>query len=267
MTNIEKLLNIMKDLRHPKKGCPWDLEQSFSSIAPYTIEEAYEVSEAIQRGDMAELQDELGDLLFQVVFHAQMAAEQGYFDFEDVVTSINNKMIRRHPHVFAGARVENAKAQTDAWEKHKHAEREQKQSGESKHSLLDGIPVALPALTRAVKLQRRAARVGFDWTSIPPILEKIHEEIEELQLEINQQAQRERIEDEIGDVFFSVSNLARHLEIDPEAAIRSSNRKFEQRFKAIEDLAREQGRQLKNMTIEEMETLYQEIKQRENTEV
>jgi MazG family protein len=260
----------MKELRDPEHGCPWDIEQTFSSIAPYTIEEAYEVADAIQRHDMGELKEELGDLLFQVVFHAQMATEQSCFDFDDVVTGIVEKMLRRHPHVFGDAKIKDAKAQTHAWEKHKHAERQQKSRGKvvtEKPSILDGIPIALPALTRAVKLQRRAARVGFDWTTLPPIFEKIVEELEEVKAEIRAQADRQQIEAEIGDLFFAVSNLARHLEIDPETALRSSSAKFERRFQAIETLAREQNRRLEDMTLDEMETLYQQIKQTEKTDI
>ena len=263
MTNINKLLSIMKELRDPENGCPWDREQTFQSIAPYTIEEAYEVSDAIQRDDMSELQDELGDLLFQVVFHAQMAAEQECFDFNDVVNSIVDKMLRRHPHVFGDEKIEDARAQTHAWEKHKHAERQQKLGTATPVSLLDDIPLALPALTRAVKLQRRAARVGFDWESIPPILDKIIEELEEVKHEIDQKVDRQSIEEEIGDLFFAVSNLARHLDIDPETSIRRSNAKFERRFKAIEFLSRKQNRNLQDMSLDDMEELYQQVKQAE----
>ncbi|MCI0504679.1 MAG: nucleoside triphosphate pyrophosphohydrolase [Gammaproteobacteria bacterium] len=260
----------MKELRHPEHGCPWDIEQTFNSIAPYTIEEAYEVADAIQRHDMDDLKEELGDLLFQVVFHTQMAAEQSCFDFDGVVTSIVEKMLRRHPHVFGGAKIKDAKSQTHAWEKHKHAERQQKlhgKAGTEKPGILDGIPIALPALTRAVKLQRRAARIGFDWTSLPPVFEKIAEELEEVKTEIRQQADRQQIEAEIGDLFFAVTNLARHLEIDPETALRSSNTKFERRFRAIETLAGEQNRRLDGMTLDEMEKLYQQIKQAEKPDI
>jgi MazG family protein len=258
----------MKDLRNPERGCPWDREQTFLSIAPYTIEEAYEVADAIHHNDMNELREELGDLLFQVVFHAQMAAEAGCFDFEDVVEGIVDKMLRRHPHVFGDAKIKDAKAQTHAWEKHKHAERQQKlqkQAGQREPSALDGVPVSLPAITRAVKLQRRAARVGFDWSSLPPIFEKIMEELEEVKREIQQQAGNQLIQDEVGDLLFAVTNLARHLEVDPESAMRHSNAKFERRFRSIENLAREQGRQLEEMTAEEMEVLYQLVKQSEKT--
>lgn len=266
MSNIDKLLRIMKELRDPQRGCPWDREQTFSSVAPYTIEEAYEVADAIHHNDMDELREELGDLLFQVVFHAEMAAEAGRFSFDDVVDSIVDKMLRRHPHVFGDAKVADARAQTHAWEKHKHAERQQKlqkRSAQTEPSTLDGVPVALPAISRAVKLQRRAARVGFDWTSLPPIFEKILEELEEVKREIEQQADHQLIQDEVGDLLFAVTNLARHLDVDPETAVRYSNAKFERRFHSIEKLAREQGRQLDEMTAEEMEILYQQVKQSE----
>lgn len=269
MSKIDNLLNIMKELRNPERGCPWDLEQTFSSVAPYTIEEAYEVAEAIQKGDTDELQEELGDLLFQVVFHAQMAEEQGLFGFDDVVNSIVEKMVSRHPHVFGDAEVKDARAQTHAWEKHKHLERQKKlenQPEQQDPSILDGVPIALPAITRAVKLQRRAARVGFDWSSLPPIFEKIEEELDEVKQEIDLQAEQQLIEDEIGDLFFAVSNLARHLDIDPETAVRRSNAKFERRFRSIERLASETNQELQEMTLDEMEMLYQEVKQAENKE-
>ncbi|WP_455207320.1 nucleoside triphosphate pyrophosphohydrolase [Kaarinaea lacus] len=266
MSSIDKLLRIMKELRHPDHGCPWDQEQTFDSIAPYTIEEAYEVADAILHDDMDELREELGDLLFQVVFHSEMAAELGYFDFDDVVNSIVEKMLRRHPHVFSNAEIKDAKAQTHAWVKHKHAERQQKlqkQGGGAELSALDGVPTALPAITRSVKLQRRAARVGFDWTSLSPIFEKILEELGEVKQEIDKKADNEQIEVEIGDLFFAVSNLARHLEVDPESALRRSNAKFERRFRAIEGLARKQNQHLGELTLDEMETLYQKVKQTE----
>jgi len=251
----------MKELRNPEKGCPWDLEQTFSSIAPYTIEEAYEVADAIQRQDMEDLREELGDLLFQVVFHAQMAAEIEAFSIDDVIESIVEKMIRRHPHVFGSEKIENAQQQTIAWEEHKAAERGKKQpNAQSEQSILNGISLSLPALTRAVKLQKRAARVGFDWTNVMSIFEKILEELEEVKHEINTNAPKERVEDEIGDLFFAVSNLARHLDIDPEGATRVSNAKFEYRFRAMETLARANNKDFSSMTLDEKEELYQQIK-------
>ena len=264
MTNIEKLINIMKELRDPKKGCPWDLEQDFSSIAPYTIEEAYEVADAIQRDDMGDLKEELGDLLFQVVFHSQMAEEQKAFSISDVVDGIVDKMIRRHPHVFGDDQIENASQQTQAWEEFKAAERQQKNIASSEEpSVMDGVPVALPSLTQAVKLQKRAARVGFDWTSYSQIVDKIKEELDELTHEIDSSATRERVVDEMGDLFFAVSNLARHLEIDPETAIRVSNEKFVRRFKSMEALARQANKPISEMTLDEQEALYQQTKREE----
>ena len=264
MTSLEKLLNIMKRLRDPQNGCPWDREQTFATIAPYTIEEAYEVSDAIQRDNMPELCEELGDLLFQVVFHAQMASEKGCFDFEAVSKGIVEKMLRRHPHVFGDEQIADAEAQTQAWEQHKAAERQRKQQNNSNApSLLDDVPVSLPGLTRAVKLQKRAARVGFDWHSITPIFDKIREELDEVKQEIDKNASHELVEDEIGDLFFAVSNLARHLGVDPESAIRRSNRKFEQRFKSIEQLASVENKNLAEMTLDEMEVLYQHVKRSE----
>jgi len=215
---MDKLVNIMKELRNPEKGCPWDIEQTFSTIAPYTIEEAYEVADAIQRQNMEDLREELGDLLFQVVFHAQMAAEIDAFGIDDVVNGIVEKMLRRHPHVFGDEQIDNAEQQTVAWEAHKAAEREKKGQNERlEPSILDGIPVTLPGLTKAVKLQKRAARVGFDWSSVSDIFLKINEELEEVRHEIEERAAKERVEDEIGDLLFAVTNLARHLNIDPES--------------------------------------------------
>ena len=261
---MKKLINIMKELRDPKNGCPWDIEQTFSTIAPYTIEEAYEVADAISRENMEDLKEELGDLLFQVVFHAQMAAENGAFDINDVVQSIVDKMIRRHPHVFADEQVENAEHQTRAWEAHKEAERGQKAQLEGDHaSILDGVPLALPGLTQAVKLQKRAARVGFDWKSTHEIYDKIEEELAEVRHEVETNAAIERIEDEIGDLFFAVSNLARRLNVDPEATLRVSNAKFARRFRAMESIARQSQRNLNDMSLEDMETIYQQVKQHE----
>lgn len=262
---MKKLISVMKELRDPQNGCPWDLEQTFSSIASYTIEEAYEVADAIQRQDMADLCEELGDLLFQVVFHAQMAAENGDFDIQDVVDGIVGKMLRRHPHVFGDEKIDDAEQQTHAWEAHKAAERDKKSAsaGSYQASMLDHVPVTLPGLTRAVKLQKRAARAGFDWTSTAEIYEKIHEELDEVRHEVDSNASEERIEDEIGDLLFAVTNLARHLNIDPDAALRVSNAKFERRFRAMESLASKENTYLKDMTLDEMETLYQHIKSTE----
>jgi nucleoside triphosphate diphosphatase len=232
---ISRLLAIMARLRDPQSGCPWDVAQTFATIAPYTIEEAYEVAEAAETGDDASLRDELGDLLLQVVFHARMAEEQGRFGFDDVARAICDKMVRRHPHVFAAATVADAAAQTVAWEAQKAAERAEKAAAAgTPASALDGIGPGLPALTRAVKLQRRAARVGFDWPEAAPIFAKIAEEIGELRHEIETHAAPARIEDELGDLLFAVVNLARHLERDPEQALRGACRKFERRFRRVE---------------------------------
>lgn len=246
MRDIGTLLAIMAALRDPKTGCPWDVEQTFATIAPYTIEEAYEVADAIDRGDMGDLKDELGDLLLQVVFHARMAQEQGAFAFGDVVAAICDKMTRRHPHVFAGASVEDAGQQTKAWEEHKRAERAAR--GESDASALAGISRGLPEWQRAVKLQHKAAKVGFDWPGPAPVIEKLHEEIEEVRAEFtavavspDDAAARDRLEDEIGDLLFVCANLARHAKVDVGAALRRANRKFERRFRAMEALAEADG--------------------------
>jgi ATP diphosphatase len=257
----DRLLRIMAKLRDPDGGCPWDLEQDFASIAPYTIEEAYEVADAIARGEMSDLRDELGDLLLQVVFHARMAEETGLFDYEAVARSISDKMVHRHPHVFGEEKVESAAAQTVSWESRKAAERAAK-AAEKGHeaSALDGISVALPAQTRAVKLGRRAARVGFDWPDKLGVLDKLEEEIAELQHEIAIGNARERLEDELGDVLFSVANLARHLDIDPEEALRRTNSKFEHRFRYVEKHLREAGISMEEASLDEMERLWQEAK-------
>lgn len=257
----DRLLEIMARLRDPNGGCPWDLEQDFASIAPYTIEEAYEVAEAIASGDMTDLRDELGDLLLQVVFHTRMAEEKDLFDFEAVAEAISDKMIRRHPHVFAGETVASTTAQTVSWESQKAEERAAKAVSKGHEpSTLDGVSVALPAQTRAVKLARRAARVGFDWPDTLPVLAKLDEEIDELRREIDDGAEPARLEDELGDVLFSVANLARHLDIDPEAALRRTNAKFEHRFRHVEKRLRETGRTLENATLEEMDRLWEEAK-------
>ena len=247
MRDIQRLLDIMAALRDPKTGCPWDIEQDFASIAPYTIEEAYEVADAIDRADMADLRDELGDLLLQVVFHAQMAKEQDAFEFGDVVAAICEKMMRRHPHVFGDeARRSNADAQLQHWEDLKRAERAAK--GETDASALAGISRGLPEWQRAVKLQHKAAKVGFDWPDPAPVLEKLHEEIEEVRAEFaavaanpDDSAAHDRLEDEIGDILFVCANLARHAKVDFGAALRRANHKFERRFRAMEALAAADG--------------------------
>jgi nucleoside triphosphate diphosphatase len=258
---IQRLLQVMARLRDPDGGCPWDLEQDFSTIAPYTIEEAYEVADAIARGDLAHLKDELGDLLLQVVYHAQMAKEAGLFEFDQVAAAIADKMIRRHPHVFGTAEVDGARAQSRAWETVKAAERASKaEAAAGSHGVLDDVPLALPALVRAAKLQRRAAQVGFDWPEATQVLDKIDEEIAELRTELQAQANQDRLSDEIGDLLFAAVNLARHLEVDGETALRQANAKFERRFRAIEEALRARGRRVDDASLDEMEALWQQAK-------
>ncbi|MGI9509647.1 MAG: nucleoside triphosphate pyrophosphohydrolase [Geminicoccaceae bacterium] len=260
---IDRLLAVMARLRDPDGGCPWDIEQTFETIAPYTIEEAYEVADAISRGDMADLEEELGDLLLQVVYHSQMASEgpdaDQAFTFTDVAAGIADKMIRRHPHVFGDATVESAAAQTKAWEEVKAEERKLKGMAE-RESLLDDVPIALPALTRAEKLQKRAARGGFDWPETRQVLAKLDEELGELRHEIRNGAVTDRVEDELGDVLFTVANLARHLKIDPEEALRRTNRKFECRFRSVEQDVGKMGCSMKDKSLDELETLWQAAK-------
>lgn len=251
---VARLVAIMARLRDPASGCPWDVAQDFASIAPYTIEEAYEVADVIQRQAWGELADELGDLLFQVVYHARMAEEAGLFGFDAVVEAISDKMIRRHPHVFGEDDApRTADEQVHAWEAQKAAER-----AERAMSVLDNVPVGLPALTRAVKLQRRAARVGFDWPDRRQVLDKIVEEATELATEIG--GDPDRVEDEYADLLFAVVNLGRHLDVDPEKALRRVNAKFTKRFKAIEAALAADGRRPEEATLDEMETLWQQAK-------
>ena len=258
---LDDLLDIMRRLRDPEGGCPWDLEQTFRSIAPYTIEEAYEVADAIEREDLDDLRDELGDLLFQVVFHAQMAKEQGAFGFDDVLEAIVDKMVRRHPHVFGEDEVQDATEQTARWERQKAAERAARARDAEQHSRLDGISRNLPALTRAGKLQGRAARAGFDWPDYSGVLDKLLEEIDELHLELAENGQPERIEAELGDLLFTCVNLARHLDIDPETALRGANRRFEQRFRHLERQFRERGQALEDSDAEALEQAWETAKQ------
>jgi ATP diphosphatase len=250
--DIETLLAIMRRLRNPDGGCPWDLEQTFATIAPYTIEEAYEVAGAIEEKNWASLKDELGDLLFQVVFHARMAEEENLFDFGDVVAAITDKMRRRHPHVFgSGSDVKTADQQTEAWEEHKKKERASSESG-----LLDDIPLALPALLRAVKLQKRAASVGFDWDSAPKVVEKIAEEAQEIIEAQAAGADFSKLEEELGDLLFAVTNLARHMKIDPETALRAANAKFVRRFQVIERTLKNRGKSPADASLNEMEEIW-----------
>ncbi len=261
--SMAHLLTVMARLRDPKDGCPWDREQTFATIAPYTIEEAYEVADAIGAGDRDALQDELGDLLFQVVFYAQMAKERGWFDFDDIAQGIADKMTRRHPHVFAEAEIASVAAQNEAWEAHKAKERAARAAAKGRQpSVLDGVSLALPGLTRAVKLQKRAARVGFDWPQADQILDKLQEELDELKVELRS-GNKDRITDEMGDVLFSWANLARVHEIDPEDGVRQTNAKFERRFRRIEALLAERGKSPKDSNLDEMEALWQQAKREE----
>lgn len=262
--DIARLIEIMAALRTPATGCPWDLEQSFETIAPYTIEEAYEVADAIQRGDLLDLRDELGDLLLQVVYHARMAEEAGAFAFGDVVEAITAKMVRRHPHVFGDARGLGTDAVNAQWDRIKAEEKAARaiERGEEEAraaSLLDGIPAALPGLSRSIKLQQKAATVGFDWDDIALVVGKIHEEADEVS-EAVRSGDRDAIEDEIGDLLCAVANLARHAGVDPEAAVRRSNAKFERRFRAIEAALAKQGRTPADSDLVEMDALWNEAK-------
>jgi tetrapyrrole methylase family protein/MazG family protein/ATP diphosphatase len=257
---IDRLLAIMARLRDPARGCPWDREQNFATIAPYTIEEAYEVADAIERNDMAALKDELGDLLFQVVFHARMAEEAGLFGFDDVAAAIADKMERRHPHVFGDAEIRSVAAQNEAWEAHKAAERQARtQENGGAASVLDGVALALPALLRAAKISRRAARIGFDWPDADSVIAKIEEELEELEVEIDE-GDRAVIEEEMGDLLFAAANLARKLDIEPETALRRATAKFERRFRQVEALAKERGI---GPDLDGLEALWNEVKQNE----
>jgi ATP diphosphatase len=265
----DDLLRIMAALRDPKTGCPWDVEQDFASIAPYTIEEAYEVADAIDRGNWADLRDELGDLLLQVVFHAQMAQEAGHFRFADVVDAVCDKLVRRHPHVFPDAdgkllSVADADAQTAAWEELKRREREA--SGDADTSALAGVPRGLPEWQRALKLQKRASRVGFDWASPGPVIDKLHEELDEVRAEIDGGAPPERIVDEIGDVLFVCVNLARLAKVDYSQALRAANAKFERRFRRMEALAEADGTPLARLDLERQEAYWQRAKAAEADE-
>ena len=257
MAAIDDLLGLMARLRDPDNGCPWDVKQTYRSIVPHTLEEAHEVAEAIERDDLDALRDELGDLLFQVVFYAQIAREEGRFDFDDVARGITDKMIRRHPHVFGDTRYESLEAQTADWEAIKQAE---KTAGPD--SALDGVPVSLPALTRAVKLQKKASRVGFDWGAVLPVLDKIEEEVAELRVEIAD-GHLQRATDELGDVLFALANLGRHLKVDPEQALRGTNAKFDRRFREVERRLAELGKTPVESTLEEMDAIWDAIKTEE----
>lgn len=258
---IDTLLEVMARLRDPDEGCPWDREQTFSSIAPYTIEEAYEVAEAIERGVPSELREELGDLLFQVVFHSRIAEEEGHFAFPDVVETVVEKMVRRHPHVFGDEEVEDAAAQTVAWEAQKARERAAK-AGKLSQSVLDGVAIALPALTRAEKLQKRAARIGFDWPDAHGALEKVREETEEVVEELKHH-NTIGLQEEVGDLLFACVNLARLAGVNPETALREANSKFERRFRAVESTLAGEGKSLDEASLEEMDAVWERVKRGE----
>lgn len=270
MYKLDDLLQLMARLRHPEHGCPWDLKQSYASIVPYTLEEAYEVADAIERGDFDHLPGELGDLLFQVVYYSQLATEEGRFGFAEVVDGITAKLIRRHPHVFPdgdlyaapdAARLEEA-AVKQRWEELKAEERAAKAEAPEQLSLLDDVPQALPALSRAAKLQKRAAQVGFDWPEALPVLDKVREELDEV-LEAMSENDPQPIAEELGDLLFAVANLARHLKVEPEAALRAANGKFERRFRFIEQALREAGRPIENCSLDELDALWGEAKKQE----
>ncbi|WP_018954373.1 nucleoside triphosphate pyrophosphohydrolase [Thioalkalivibrio sulfidiphilus] len=256
---LERVLAIMARLRDPEAGCPWDLRQTWETIVPHTLEEAYEVADAISRRDFEAVRGELGDLLLQVVFYARIAEEEGRFDIQDVARTLAEKLVRRHPHVFADVRYDTEAEHHAAWEAEKA--RERVEAGEGRGPL-DGVALALPALTRAVKLQKRAARVGFDWDGPGPVLDKVLEEFEEIRAEIEAEAPEARLRDEVGDLLFSVANLARHLGVDPEAALRGTNARFEHRFRFMEQALAAQGRRLEDADLQELDGLWEQAKQK-----
>ncbi|MCG7584877.1 nucleoside triphosphate pyrophosphohydrolase [Photobacterium sp. OFAV2-7] len=260
-TPIEQLVEIMATLRDPNKGCPWDLKQNFASIVPHTIEEAYEVADAIEQQDWNDVREELGDLLFQVIFYSQLGKEQGLFDFDEVVTGINDKLIRRHPHVFGETEFADDEAINANWEAEKAKERAAK--GEDA-SILANIPKALPALTRADKIQKRCAKHGFDWNTVGPVVEKVKEEIDEVMEEVIQVSpDQDKIEEEVGDLLFAVVNLSRHLKVKPESALQRANKKFERRFREVEKSVLEQGKQFEDCSLEVLDSEWDKVKQRE----
>lgn len=260
MSQIEPLLEIMQKLRDPEEGCPWDIKQTYETIIPHTLEEVYEVIDAIENKDIDDVRDELGDLLFQVVFYAQIGKERGEFNFSDIVNVICDKLTRRHPHVFAGQQIEESELSA-SWDAFKAEERAKK--SEADHSMMDDIPIVLPALTRAAKIQNRAAKVGFDWQEIGPVWDKLQEEMDEIHEAVNQQLGQDKIEDELGDLLCVCVNLARHLNVDPEKALRRSNNKFERRFRHIEEQLIKQGKTTTHATLEEMDALWDDAKKQE----
>jgi MazG family protein len=260
MQELEKLLQIMADLRDPTTGCPWDTKQDFKSIAAYTVEEAYEVADAIERNDLSDLKGELGDLLFHVAFHSRMAEEIGEFDFSDVVATVNEKLIQRHPHVFGDAAIKDDEHLYSEWERHKREERGRKADAAAGNSELDGIASTLPALRWAEKIQKRAAGSGFDWPDIGPVWAKLDEEVDELKQEVGIDNNHDRMEDELGDILFSVVNLARHLKLNPEQALRRANVKFISRFKDVEKCLLNKNRNMSDCSIQELEDLWKKVK-------
>jgi len=262
MQELEKLLQVMATLRNPDGGCPWDIKQSFKSIAAYTVEEAYEVADAIEREDMVDLKSELGDLLFQVVFHAQMASEKNQFDFSDVVKEINNKLVRRHPHVFGDDKTCDEEQLNRDWEQHKKKERASKNNStdETQVNYLNDITSSMPALRWSEKLQKRASSHGFDWDDIQPVFDKVDEELNELKAEIGIENNKERIADEMGDILFASVNLARHVGVNPEQALRDANRKFITRFEIVERLLRDDEKQMEDCSVDVLLEYWQKAK-------
>ncbi|GLS89378.1 nucleoside triphosphate pyrophosphohydrolase [Psychromonas marina] len=264
--NLEKLLNIMQRLRDPETGCPWDKKQTFASVVPHTIEEVYELADAIEMQDFSDLKGELGDLLFQVVFYAQIAKEQGLFEFSDILATLNEKLVRRHPHVFSEASFADEQAVHANWEIEKQKERLQKAAEmNQQESVLDNIPLALPALNRAYKIQKRCANVGFDWAELEPVVAKIHEEIDEVLVEVqrtdlSEQQRQARIGDELGDLLFANVNLVRHLSANPETVLRQANQKFEKRFRLVELEVLKQGKQMQDCSLLELDEIWDEVK-------
>ena len=254
-TKIEELLAVMERLRDPENGCPWDRQQNYETIAPYTIEEAYEVADAIDREDFKALKSELGDLLFQVIFHAEMANEKGIFDLKEVISELNDKLVRRHPHVFANEQAISSKESLSIWEDIKAEERK----AQKLDSLMDDVPKNLPSLIRAKKLQKRAARIGFDWKDANKVINKIEEELDELKIE-HSKNNKDKLAEEVGDILFTIVNLTRHYDLDPEDIMRRSNLKFEQRFKAMEKYAEHNDLELDGMSVAQLEEVWQKIK-------
>lgn len=265
MQSMQQLLEIMQALRDPESGCPWDRQQDFQSLIPFTIEEAYEVADAIERNNLDDVKSELGDLLFQIVFYSQLAEEKNKFNFHDVADSISEKLTRRHPHVFANTKIMNAEEQTKEWEKLKQQERNDKAKlNSSSLSHLDDVSRTLPSLMRAEKLQKRAAKEGFDWPDVKGVMAKVYEELEEVQQEIDaKEREHERLEDEIGDLFFSCINLSRHVGVDAEQSLRKANLKFERRFRELENKAVNMVRQVSDMSVDELEMLWKTVKNEE----